>query len=80
MSPRFVTYPTWHDVYDVRPTWESLIEEIRPLDRFHSVWLLARINTLLAVDRFHLNEKSTVQLQTQLASLFIDDELLFGRS
>jgi len=29
MSPRFVTYPTWQDVYDVRPTWESLIEEIR---------------------------------------------------
>jgi hypothetical protein len=71
MSSRFVTYPTWQDVYDVRPTWESLIEEIRPLNRFHSVWLLARINTLLAVDRYHLNEKRTVQLQTRLVNLLI---------
>jgi hypothetical protein len=75
MSPTLVTYPTWKEMFGTHPTEAELIEQIRPLDRLHSVWLLARINTLLALDRFYSHEKRTVQLQTYLVNLLIDDEL-----
>jgi hypothetical protein len=62
-------------MFGKHPTEAEVIDLIRPLDRLHSVWLLARINLLLALDRFHSREKWTAQLQTFLVNLHIDDEL-----
>jgi hypothetical protein len=62
-------------MFGKHPTEAELIEEIRPLDRLHSVWLLARINILLALGRIHSTEKQTVQLQTYLVNLLIGEEL-----
>jgi hypothetical protein len=75
MSPQLVTYPTWKEMFGKHPTEAELIEEIRPLDRLHSAWLLARINILLALGRIHSTEKRTVQLQTYLVNLLIGEEL-----
>src|SRR5712692_1262068 len=75
MSPQLVTYPTWKEMFGKHPTEAELIEEIGPLDRLHSVWLLARINILLALGRIHSTEKQTVQLQTYLVNLLIGEEL-----
>jgi hypothetical protein len=75
MSPQLVTYPTWEEMFGKHPTKAELLEEIRPLDRLHSVWLLARINVLLALGRIHSTEKQTVQLQTYLVNLLIGEDL-----
>ncbi len=75
MSPQLVTYPTWEEMFGKHPTKAELIEEIRPLNRLHSIWLLARINILLALGRIHSTEKQTVQLQTYLVNLLIGEEL-----
>lgn len=75
MSPQLVTYPTWEEMFGKHPTRAELVEQIRPLDRFHSIWLLARINILLALGRIHSTEKQTVQLQTYLVNLLIGEEL-----
>jgi hypothetical protein len=75
MSPHLVTYPTWKETFGAHPTEAELIEQIRPLDRLHSVWLLARINLLLALDRFYARQNQTARVQTFLVNLFIDEEL-----
>jgi hypothetical protein len=75
MSPELVTYPTWEEMFGKHPTKAELVDQIRPLDRLHSVWLLARINILLALGRIHPTEKRTVQLQTYLVNLLIGEEL-----
>jgi hypothetical protein len=62
-------------MFGAHPTEAELIGQIRPLDRFHSVWLLARINLLLALDRFYARQNQTARLQTFLVNLFIDEEL-----
>ena len=64
-------------MFGSHPTEAELIEQVRPLDRFHSLWLLARINLLLALDRFneHMNERRTAKLQTYLVNLLVDEEL-----
>ena len=62
-------------MFGKHPTRAELVEQIRPLDRFHSIWLLARINILLALGRIHSTEKQTVQLQTYLVNLLIGEEL-----
>lgn len=62
-------------MFGKHPTKAELIEEIRPLDRLHSAWLLARINILLALGRIHSTEKQTVKLQTYLVNLLIGEEL-----
>src|SRR6266849_1945332 len=75
MLPQLVTYPTWKEMFGKHPTEAELIEEIWPLDRLHSAWLLARINILLALGRAHSTEKRSVQLQTYLVNLLIGEEL-----
>ena len=75
MSPLLVTYPTWKELFGSHPTEVELLEQIRPLDVVNSVSLLARMNTLLALDRFHSDEQRTIELQTFLVNVFIDDDL-----
>ncbi len=75
VSPLLVTYPTWKELFGSHPTELELLEQIRPLDVVNTVWLLARINTLVALDRFHSDEQRTIELQTLLVNLFIDDDL-----
>ena len=85
MSPVPITYPTWKETFGTRPTEDQLLDEIRPLDRLHTFWLLARINILLAVDRIQRDPKETIGLQTYLVNTFIDEKLFdslkkkFGR-
>ncbi len=62
-------------MFGKHPTKPELVDQIRPLDRLHGVWLLARINILLTLGRIHPTEKQTVQLQTYLVNLLIGEEL-----
>jgi hypothetical protein len=75
MCPVLITYPTWKDLIGRRPTDAELVEELRPLDRTHTVWLLARVNLHLALARFHRNLQETAELQTYLVNLLIDEDL-----
>ena len=62
-------------MYGIRPSLEEVVEDIKPFDAFHTAWLLARINILLALDRFHFRAGVTLKLQTRLVNQLIDDEL-----
>jgi hypothetical protein len=75
VSSTIVRYPTWKEIFGARPTEAELLNEIRELDRVHTISLLAQINLLLALDRFHANEQSTIELQTFLVNLLIDEDL-----
>jgi hypothetical protein len=75
LSPILVTYPTWEEIYGSRPTEDQLLSEVRSLDRLHTFWLLARINILLALDRYQRDPQLTIKLQTQLVNQFIGDDL-----
>ena len=75
MSPIIVTYPTWQELFGERPSEDDLLGEIRKLDRLHTVWLLARINIFLALDRFQSNPQRTAELQTFLINLLVDEKL-----
>ena len=76
MCPVLITYPTWEETSGKRPTEKDLLDEIRPLDRLNTVWLLPRVNLLLHLDRFHRDPKKTTELQTYLINLFFDEDLL----
>jgi hypothetical protein len=75
MSPRVATYPTWKEVFGRRPTEEEVLVEICQFDRLNTLWLLARINLLLTLERVHATEAVTMELQTFLVNLFFDDDL-----
>jgi hypothetical protein len=75
MSPRIATYPTWKELFGRRPTEGEVLEEIRQFDRLNTLWLLARIDLLLSLERVHSTEAVTIELQTFLVNLFIDDDL-----
>jgi hypothetical protein len=75
LSPILVTYPTWKEIFGTCPTEDQLLSEVRSLDRLHTFWLLARINILLALDRFHRDPQLTIDLQTHLVNQFIDQDL-----
>src|ERR1700753_4248487 len=75
MSPTIATYPTWKELFGRRPTEEEVLEEIRQFDRLNTLWLLAKIDLLLALERVHSTEAVTIELQTFLANLFIDNDL-----
>lgn len=85
MSPTFVTYPTWKEMFGQRPTDAQIVEEISSLNAFHSIWFLARINLLLALDRFHSSDEQTIKIQTFLVNILIDEPMFtrlrgrFGR-
>lgn len=57
------------------PTDTELLEEICLLETRNVVPILAWINLLLVLDRFHSNEQSTHELQTFLVNRFLDDDL-----
>ncbi len=58
-----------------RPTDAELLDEIRLLETRNVVPILAWMNLLLVLDRFHSNEQSTHELQTFLVNRFLDDDL-----
>jgi hypothetical protein len=62
-------------MFGKRPTSAELLHEIRLLETFNVVPLLAWINLLLVLDRFHSNEQWTHDLQTFLVNRLIDDDL-----
>ncbi|MGB7284507.1 MAG: hypothetical protein WBE13_19740 [Candidatus Acidiferrum sp.] len=75
MSPLFLNYPSWKEMFGRRPTDAELLDEIRLLETRTVVPILAWINLLLVLDRFHSNEQSTYELQTFLVNRFLDDDL-----
>jgi hypothetical protein len=77
MSPRLATYPTWKEMFGKHPAREELLDQIRPLNRLHTLWLLARINLFIALDHLHDNSRWTAKLQAFLVNLLVDDSL-FG--
>lgn len=62
-------------MFGKHPTKEELLDQIRPLNRLHTLWLLARINLFIALDHFHTNKRWTAKLQSFLVNLLIDDGL-----
>jgi hypothetical protein len=62
-------------MFGKRPNEAELLDEIRQMDARHTVSLLARINLLLVLDRFHSDDGHTTELQTFLVNLLIDDDL-----
>jgi hypothetical protein len=75
MSPRLATYPTWKEMFGKHPTREEILDQIRPLNRLHSLWLLARINLFIALDHFHESKGWTAKLLGFLVNLLVDDGL-----
>jgi hypothetical protein len=70
-----VRYPTWKEIFGTPPAEGEMLKEIRVLDRLHTILLLSQMNLLLALDRFHPGEERTIELQTFLVNLLIDDDL-----
>ncbi len=57
------------------PSKEEMFAELHTLDKLHTIWLLCRLNLLLALDRFHADSKETIELQTYLINALIDEQL-----
>lgn len=74
MSPVLITYPTWKEMFGVRPSHDELLQEIRQFDKTHTAWFISRLNMLLALGRFHSQE--VIPIQKLLLGLLIDQELL----
>ena len=75
MSPLIVRYPTWKEIFGTPPTEGEMLNEIHALDRLHTISLLSQMNLLLALDGFHPDEQRTIELQTFLVNLLIDEDL-----
>ena len=70
---RTVTYPTWWGAFGQHPSRESVVTELRQLDKLHTVWLLGRINMLLSLARFKDEARETIALQTYLVNGYFDE-------
>jgi hypothetical protein len=75
VSPVHLKYPSWKEMFGRRPTEAELLDEIRKLETLNVIPLLAWINLLLVLDRFHSNEQWTHDLQTFFVNRLIDDDL-----
>lgn len=73
--PRTVVYITWKELFDERPSQSSLIEFVRTLNRENTLALLARIMSLLFLDRALARSDETIKLQSFLISNFFDAEV-----
>jgi len=71
-----VTFPTWKETFGERPSEDEIVTELSKLNRLHTVWLLARLNIHLGIDRFHANSSETIKLQRVLITDYMDDEVL----
>lgn len=76
MALELAVYVTWEELYSKRPTKEEILEELRHLDRLHSVILLSRINAHLFLDGNRRSSEETNALQRFLIGAFFDDNTL----
>jgi len=56
-------------MFGKRPTREEILDQIRPLNRLHTLWLLARINLFIALDHFYQSKGWTAKLPRFLVNL-----------
>jgi hypothetical protein len=73
MSKLLVTIG-WRDITGERCTEQDIANFLRGLNRMSALVSLARINTLLAVDRFRRESELTIKVQGFLVSNFLDDD------
>jgi hypothetical protein len=65
----------WYDLTGKRPSEEGILDLVKALNRMSALVSLARINILLAVDRFRRDSELTIKVQGFLVSNFLDDEI-----
>jgi len=75
MSPAIRRIPTWKELYGHRASLQAVTQLLSGLNLPKTVLLLAEINILLALDRFHNESRESQSLQGFLISNFIDDDL-----
>lgn len=73
MSPQYLSYPTWEEIYGERPSYEGFLKEVRQFDKVQTAWLLSRLNMLLAVARFH--SEDAIAVQRRMLGWFVDEGL-----
>jgi len=56
-------------MFGKRPTREEILDQIRPLNRLHTLWLLVRINLFIALDHFYQSKGWTAKLPRFLVNL-----------
>jgi hypothetical protein len=65
----------WYDLTGKRGTERDIADLVKGLNRTSALVSLARINILLAVDRFRRENNLTIKVQGYLVSDFLDDDV-----
>ena len=65
----------WYDLTGKRGTEQDVADLVKGLNRMSALISLARINILLAVDRFRRENELTIKVQGFLVSNFLDDDV-----
>lgn len=65
----------WYDLTGKRGTEQDIADLVKGLNRMSALVTLARINILLAVDRFRRENDLTIKVQGYLVSNFLDDDV-----
>lgn len=76
MSPVTRVTIGWYDLTNKRGTEGDIAALVKGLSRTSALVTLARINILLAVDRFRRDNDLTIKVQGYLGGNFLDDEVL----
>lgn len=76
MSPVTRVTIGWRDLTGERGTEQHVADLVKNLNRMSALISLARINILLAVDRFRRDNDLTTKVQRFLAGNFLDDDVL----
>jgi hypothetical protein len=64
-----------YDLAGERGTEQDIADLVKGLNRMSALITLARINILLAVDRFRRDNELTIKVQGYLVSNFLDDDI-----
>jgi hypothetical protein len=65
----------WYDLTGKRGTEQVIADLVKDLNRMSALVTLARINILLAVDRFRRDNDLTIKIQGYLVRNFLDDDV-----
>jgi hypothetical protein len=65
----------WYDLTGKRGTEQDIADSVKGLNRMSALITLARINILLAVDRFRRENDLTIKVQSYLVSNFLDEDV-----
>ena len=67
---------SWRDLTGKRRTEQDIADLVKGFNRLSALISLARINILLAVDRFRRDDAIMIKVQGFLAGTFFDDDVL----